>query len=67
VEYQEPGPIDKERRPNTGTSILLMDKEEGNYVHEPQPELGLEPIDEEGRAHASQGEAEECNYVRNTN
>jgi hypothetical protein len=51
--------MDKEERLDVGQGA----KEEGNYVHQPQPEPGLEPMDKEKRPDAGQGEAKKGNYV----
>jgi hypothetical protein len=62
-QYQELGPMDKEERPDAGQS----EEEEGNSVHQPQPEPGLEPMDKEGWPIVGQGKEEEGDYVRNMN
>jgi hypothetical protein len=47
--------MDEEGRPDVGRS----EEEEGNSIHQPQPEHGPEPMDEEERLAASQGKEEE--------
>jgi hypothetical protein len=62
-QYQEPGPMDKEGRPDAGQS----EEKEGNSIHQPQLEPGLEPMDEEGRPARGHGKKEEGDYVRSRN